>query len=328
MRRRNFIAGFASATATWPLVTRAQQPTMPVIGFLSSASREIDDVRRLPLFRQGLKETGFIEGQNVAIEYRGADDRIDRLPALATDLVRRRVSLIAAVGSPASALAAKSATATIPIVFTNAADPVQIGLVASFNRPGGNITGFTELGADLGAKRLGLLHELVPSAISVAVLVNPTRPGVVAQSAQAQEAARALGLKLHILEAGSERDFDSAFLALVKMRAGALVISADALFNDHRDQIIALASRYSVPTIYEWREAVAAGGLISYGTGRLDAFRQNGILVGRILKGEKPSDLPVLRASKFELVINLTTAKALGLTIPPGVLAIADEVIE
>jgi putative tryptophan/tyrosine transport system substrate-binding protein len=328
MRRRNFIAGFASATATWPLVTRAQQPTMPVIGFLSSASREIDDVRRLPPFRQGLKETGFIERQNVAIEYRGADDRIDRLPALATDLVRRRVSLIAAVGSPASALAAKSATATIPIVFTNAADPVQIGLVASFNRPGGNITGFTELGADLGAKRLGLLHELVPSAISVAVLVNPTRPGVVAQSAQAQEAARALGLKLHILEAGSERDFDSAFLALVKMRAGALVISADALFNDHRDQIIALASRYSVPTIYEWREAVAAGGLISYGTGRLDAFRQNGILVGRILKGEKPSDLPVLRASKFELVINLTTAKALGLTIPPGVLAIADEVIE
>jgi putative tryptophan/tyrosine transport system substrate-binding protein len=301
---------------------------MPVIGFLSSASREIDDVRRLPPFRQGLKETGFIERQNVAIEYRGADDRIDRLPALATDLVRRRVSLIAAVGSPASALAAKSATATIPIVFTNAADPVQIGLVASFNRPGGNITGFTELGADLGAKRLGLLHELVPSAISVAVLVNPTRPGVVAQSAQAQEAARALGLKLHILEAGSERDFDSAFLALVKMRAGALVISADALFNDHRDQIIALASRYSVPTIYEWREAVAAGGLISYGTGRLDAFRQNGILVGRILKGEKPSDLPVLRASKFELVINLTTAKALGLTIPPGVLAIADEVIE
>jgi putative tryptophan/tyrosine transport system substrate-binding protein len=327
MQRRTFIEGIATFVVAWPLPARAQQ-SVPVIGFLSSASREIDDVRRLPPFRQGLKETGYIEGQNVAIEYRGADDRIDRLPALATDLVRRRVSLIAAVGSPASALAAKSATATIPIVFSNAADPVQIGLVASFNRPGGNITGFTELGADLGAKRLGLLHELVPSATSVAVLVNPTRPGVVAQSAQAQEAARALGLQLHILEAGSERDFDSAFLALVKLRAGALVISADALFNDHRDQIIALASRYSVPTIYEWREAVAAGGLISYGTGRLDAFRQNGILVGRILKGEKPSDLPVLRASKFELVINLTTAKTLGLTIPPGVLAIADEVIE
>jgi putative ABC transport system substrate-binding protein len=328
MRRREFIALAGIATLAWPIALRAQQPAMSVIGILSSASREMDDIRRLPPFRQGLKETGYIEGQNVAIEYRGADYRIDRLPALATDLVRRRVSLIAAVGSPASALAAKSATATIPIVFSNAADPVQIGLVASFNRPGGNITGFTELGADLGAKRLGLLRELVPSATSVAVLVNPARPGVASQVAQAQEAARALGLQLHILDAGSERDFDSAFLALVKLRAGALVISADALFNDHRDQIIALASRYSVPTIYEWREAVAAGGLISYGTGRFDALRQNGILVGRILKGEKPSDLPVLRASKFELVINLTTAKALGLTIPPGVLAIADEVIE
>jgi len=327
MRRRDFIKVVTGSAMAWPLAAHAQQ-SVPVIGFLSSASREIDDVRRLPPFRQGLNETGYIESQNVAIEYRGADYRIDRLQALATDLVRRRVSLIAAVGSPASALAAKSATATIPIVFSNAADPVQIGLVASFNRPGGNITGFTELGADLGAKRLGLLHELVPSATSVAVLVNPTRPGVAAQSAQAQEAARALGLQLHILEVGSERDFDSAFLVLVKLRAGALVISADALFNDHRDQIIALASRYSVPTIYEWREAVAAGGLISYGTGRADALRQNGILVGRILKGEKPSDLPVLRASKFELVINLTTAKALGLTIPPGVLAITDEVIE
>ena len=327
MRRRDFIAA-VGGMATWPLTVRAQQPAMPVVGFLSSASRDMDDVRRLPPFRQGLNETGYIEGQNVAIEYRGADYRIDRLPALATDLVRRRVSLIQAVGSPASALAAKSATATIPIVFSNAADPVQIGLVASLNRPGGNITGFTELGADLGAKRLGLLRELVPSATSVAVLVNPNRPGVAAQSAQTQEAARALGLQLHILEAGSERDFNSAFLALVKLRAGALVISADALFNDHHDQIVALASRYSVPTIYEWREAVAAGGLISYGTERLDALRQNGILVGRILKGEKPSDLPVLRASKFELVINMKTAKALGLTIPPGVLAIADEVIE
>jgi putative tryptophan/tyrosine transport system substrate-binding protein len=327
IRRREFIGALGGAAVAWSLAARAQQPPMPVIGFLSSASRDMDDVRRLPPFRQGLNESGYIEGQNVAIEYRGADYRIDRLPALATDLVRRRVSLIAAVGSPASALAAKSATATIPIVFSNAA-PVQIGLVASLNRPGGNITGFTELGADLGGKRLGLLRELVPSATSVAVLVNPTRPGVAAQSAQAQEAARALGLQLHILEAGSERDFDLAFLALVKLRAGALVISADALFSDHRDQIVALASRYSVPTIYEWREAVAAGGLISYGTERPDALRQNGILVGRILKGEKPSDLPVLQASKFELVINLTTAKALGLTIPPGVLAIADEVIE
>jgi putative tryptophan/tyrosine transport system substrate-binding protein len=329
MRRREFIISLVSGAAvTWPLAVRAQQLPMPVIGFLSSASRDIDDVRRLPPFRQGLNETGYIEGQNVVIEYRGADDRIDRLSALATDLVRRRVSLIAAVGSPTSALAAKSATTTIPIVFSNAADPVQIGLVASFNRPGGNITGFTELGADLGAKRLGLLRELVPSATSVAVLVNPARPGVAVQSAQANEAARALGLQLHILEASSERDFDAVFLKLIELRAGALVISADALFNDRSKEIIALAKRYSVPTIYEWRDAVAAGGLISYGTERLDAYRQFGILAGRILKGEKPADLPIMRATKFELVINLKTAKALGRTIPPGVLAIADEAIE
>src|SRR5215472_13386340 len=327
MRRRDFIKVVTGSAMAWPLAAHAQH-SVPVIGFLSSASREIDDVRRLPPFRQGLNETGYIESQNVAIEYRGADYRIDRLPALATDLVRRRVSLIAAVGSPASALAAKSATATIPIVFSNAADPVQIGLVASFNRPGGNITGFTELGADLGAKRLGLLRELVPSATSIAILVNPTRPGVDAQSAQAQEAARTLGLQLHILNASREPDFDAVFLKLLQLRTGALVISADALFNDRRDEIIALAKHYSVPTIYEWREAVAAGGLISYGTRRADAYRQIGILAGRILKGEKPADLPVLQPTKFELVINMKTAGALGLTVPPGVLAIADEVIE
>ena len=326
MRRREFISVVGTAIG-WPLLASAQQP-MPVIGFLSSASRDIDDVRRLPPFLQALNEADFIEGQNVEIEYRGADDQIDRLSRLAGDLVRLRVSLIAAVGSPTSALAAKSATTTIPIVFVNAADPVQIGLVASFNRPGGNITGFTELGADLGAKRLGLLRELVPSATSVAVLVNPTRPGVDAQSAQAQEAARALGLQFHILKASSERDFDEVFLKLNQLRAGALVISADALFYDRSNEIIALARRYSVPTIYEWPEAVAAGGLISYGTGRRDAYRQIGILAGRILKGEKPADLPILQATKFELVINLKTAKALGLTVPPGVIAIADEVIE
>jgi putative ABC transport system substrate-binding protein len=213
-------------------------------------------------------------------------------------------------------------------VFANAADPVQIGLVASINRPGGNVTGFTELGADLGAKRMGLLRELVPSATSIAILVNPTRPGVDAQSTQAQEAARALGLKPHILNASREPDFDAAFLKLVQLQAGGLVISADALFNDRRDEIIALAKHYSVPTIYEWCEAVAAGGLISYGTRRADAYRQIGILAGRILKGEKPADLPILQPIKFELVINMKTAKALGLTVPPGVLAIADEVIE
>ena len=328
MRRREFITLMSGAAAAWPLTVRAQQAAVPVIGFLSSASRHVDDVRRLPGFRQGLHETGYTEGRNVAIEYRGADDQIDRLPALAADLARRQVSLIAAVGSPTSALAAKSATTTIPIVFLNAADPVKIGLVASLNRPGGNVTGVTELGADLGAKRLGLLRELVPSATSIAVLVNPNRPGVDAQVAQAQQAAQAVGLQVHILEASSERDFDTAFLTLVKLRAGALVISADALFNNHDDRIIALARRYSIPTIYEWREAVAAGGLISYGTELSYVYRQNGILAGRILKGEKPSDLPVLQATKFETVINLRTAKALGLTIPPGVLAIADEVIE
>jgi len=328
MRRREFITVLGGGVAAWPVAARAQPATMPVIGFLSSASRNFDDSSRLAPFRQGLSEAGYTEGRNVAIEYRGADYQLDRLPTLAAELTRRQVSLIAAGGTPASALAAKSATATIPIVFTNAADPVQIGLVASLNRPGGNITGFTQLGAELGAKRLGLLRELVPSATSIAILVNPNRPGVDAQSAQAQEAARTLGLQLHILKASSERDFDAAFLTLIQLRASALVISADALFNDRRDQLIALASRYSVPTIYEWRDAVVAGGLISYGTIRLDGYRQIGILAGRILKGEKPANLPVMQPTKFELVINLKTANALGLTIPPGVLAIADDVVE
>ena len=328
IERREFLATLGGAVAAWPIAARAQQPAMPVIGFLSSSSRDVDDVRRLAPFREGMSEVGYTEGRNVVIEYRGADDQLDRLPALAADLARRQVSIIAAAGSPASALAVKSVTRTIPIVFTNAADPVRIGLVASLNRPGGNVTGVTELGAELGAKRLGLLRELVPSATSIAVLVNPTRPGVDAQSAQAQEAARALGLPLHILTASSERDFDAIFLTLVQLRAGALVISADALFNDRSDQIVALARRYSVPTIYEWREAVAAGGLISYDTRRTDAYRQIGILAGRILKGEKPADLPILQPTKFELVINMKTAKALGLTIPQPLMLRADEVIQ
>jgi putative tryptophan/tyrosine transport system substrate-binding protein len=328
MRRREFITLLGGTATAWSLAAQAQQPAIPVIGFLSSASRDVDKVYRLAPFQQGLSETGYTEGRNVVIEYRGAEHQLDRLPALAADLAHRQVSVIAAGGSPVSALAAKAATTTIPIVFTNAADPVGIGLVASLNRPGGNITGVTQLGAELGAKRLGLLRELVPSATSVAVLVNPARPGVDAQVAQAQDAARALGLQVHILKASSERDFDAIFLTLVQLRAGALVISADALFNDQRDQIVALARRHSVPTIYEWRDAVEAGGLISYGARRLDSYRQIGILAGRILKGEKPANIPVLQPTKFELVINMRTAEALGLTIPPGVLAIADEVVE
>jgi putative tryptophan/tyrosine transport system substrate-binding protein len=326
MRRREFITLLGSATA-WPLAARGQQPTMPVIGWLHSATAAAS-ADRTAAFRQGLNEAGYNEGRNVTIEYRWAEYQLDRLPALAADLARRQVSVMVAAGSPASALAAKSVTTTIPIVFNNAADPVQLGLVASLNRPGGNVTGLTTISAELEAKRLGLLRELVPSATSIAVLVNPTRPGVAAQSAQVQAAARALGLTLHILEASSEGDFDALFQTLVQLRAGALAIAADALFTYRRDQIIALARRYSVPVMYEQPEFGADGALICYGASSQDTYRQCGALVGRVLKGAKPTDLPVLQPTKFELVINMKTANALGLTIPPGMLAIADKVIE
>jgi putative tryptophan/tyrosine transport system substrate-binding protein len=326
MQRREFISLLGGAVAAWPLAARAQQ-SMRVIGWLNSGT-PAGYADRTAAFRQGLNEVGYTEGRNVAIEYRWAEIQIDRLPALAADLARRQVSVIAATGSPASALAAKSVTTTIPIVFETGADPVQLGLVASLNRPGGNVTGITNFSAELGAKRLGLLRELVPSATSIAILVNPTRPGIDTQLAQEQEAARALGLQLHILKASSERDFDAAFLTLVQLQAGALAIITDALFNDRRDQIVASARRYSVPTIYEFRESVVVGGLISYGASSPAAYRQAGILAGRILKGERPAELPVQQPTKFELVINMKTAKQLGLTIPPGILAIADEVIE
>ena len=324
MRRREFI-GLLGGGATWPLTARAQQRPMPVIGWLHSATPAGYAQMMTAAFRQGLSEGGYTEGRNVSIEYRWAENQIERLPALAADLARHQVSVIAACGSPTSALAAKSVTTSIPIIFENGGDPVQLGLVASLSRPGGNVTGATNFSAELVTKRLGLLRELVPSATSVAVLVNRTRPGVDAQLAQVQEAARALGLPLHILKAGNQRDFDAVFLTLVELRAGALVIAADALFADRRDQIVDLARRYSVPTIYEVREFVAAGGLMSYGTSLPDVYRHVGILAGRILKGEKPTDLPVTQPTKFELVINLKTAKELGLTIPAGVLAIADE---
>jgi putative ABC transport system substrate-binding protein len=327
MRRREFVTLFGSAAAAWPLAVRAQQLPMPVIG-LSSGSRDSDNGFRLPSFRLGLSEMGYTEGRNVAIEYRRSDDQIERLPALAADLARRQVSLIVAAGRPDAALAAKSVTTSIPIVFDNSADPVQLGLVASLNRPGGNVTGVTTVSAELEAKRLGLLRELVPSATSIAVLVNPTRPGVDAQSTQAQQAARALGLTLHILKASSERDLGAVFVTLVQLRAGALIITADGLFADHIDQMAALARRYSVPATFQFREFPAAGGLMSYGPAFGEAYRQAGNLAGRILKGEMPADLPVMQPTKFELVINMKTAKGLGLTVSSGLLSIADELIE
>jgi len=299
-----------------------------VIGWLSSGSRETDDAARLPAFRQGLEETGYAEGRNVTIEYRRAEDQIERLPQLAAELVNRQVSLIMAAGSPAAALAAKSATTSIPIVFNNASDPVQLGLVASFNRPGGNVTGVTTISAELEAKRLGLLRGLVPSATSIAVLVNPARPGVDAQLAQIQHAARVLSLPLHILKASSERDLTAIFEKLVELRAGALVVTADGLFADHRDQIVALTKRYSVPTMFQFREFAAIGGLMSYGPQFGQLYRQSGILAGRILRGEKPADLPVIQSNKFEPVINMKAAKALGIEVPNLMQLLADEVIE
>jgi putative ABC transport system substrate-binding protein len=327
MRRRDFIQGIAAISAGWPLVVRAQQSGSPVIGFLSSASPDTY-VSQLKAFREGLKENGYVEGQNVAIEYRWAQDQIAQLPGLASELVRRPVSVIAAGGSPASAIAAKSVTTTIPIVFMNAADPVAVGLVASFNRPGGNVTGATLLSAELVAKRMGILRDLLPSVKKIAMLANPTRPGVEAQKAQVQEAAQAIGLALHILDASSERDIDAAFEAVVRQQDGVLVVAPDALFLDRRVQIADLATRYRIPTMYELRNYVEAGGLISYGATALDLYRQGGSLTGQILMGKKPADLPVLQPTKFELVINVKTAKALGIDVPVSMQMLADEVIE
>jgi putative ABC transport system substrate-binding protein len=327
MRRRDFITLLGGAAVAAPVGARAQQAGIPVIGFLNTGS--LDSYRtQVKTFHQALKETGYVEGQNVAIEYRWAENQIDRLSLLADDLVRRKVSVIAAGGSPASALAAKSATTTIPIVFINAADPVGIGLVASFNRPGGNVTGATLLSAELVAKRLGILRDLLPSVKKIAMLTNPTRPGVDTQKAQVREAAQAIGWSLHILEASSERDFDEAFRAVLREQDGALVVAPDALFLDRRATIADLATRYRIPTMYELREYVEAGGLVSYGASAAELYRHGGTLTGQILMGRKPADLPVLQPTKFELTINMKTAKALGLTISPGLLSIADELIE
>jgi putative tryptophan/tyrosine transport system substrate-binding protein len=326
MRRREFISLVGNA-AVWPVVARAQQPGMPVIGFLHSASPD-SYAPQLNAFRQSLKETGYVEGQNVAIEYRWAEDQIARLPTLAADWAHRQVSVIAAGGSPASALAAKSATTTIPIVFMNVADPVGIGLVASFNRPGGNITGATLLSAELVAKRLGILRDLLPSVTKIAMLVNPTRPGVDAQKAQVQEAAQALGLALDIFDASNERDVDVVFQAVVSHQDSALIVAPDAFFVAHRAQIADLATRYRIATMYELRDFVEADGLISYGASSEELYRQGGTLTGQILMGKKPADLPVLQPTKFELVVNMKTARALGLDVPPQLQQLADEVIE
>jgi len=327
MRRRDFITFLGGAAVARSVGARAQQAGMPVIGFLNSASPD-SYVSQVKAFHQALKETGYVEGQNVAIEYRWAENQIARLPTLAAELAHRPVSVIAAGGSPASALAAKSATTTIPIVFMNAADPVAISLVASFHRPGGNVTGITLLSAELVAKRLGILRDLLPSVKKIAMLVNPTRPGVDIQKAQVQEAARALRLSLHILDATSERDFDAVFQAVVRQEDGALVVAPDALFLDRCVQIADLAIRYMIPTMFELREFVEAGGLVSYGASAVDLYRQGGNLTGQILMGKKPADLPVLQPTKFELAINMKTARALGLTISSDLLSIADELIE
>ena len=327
MRRRNFIALLAGALAAWTLAARAQQPAMSVIGFLNPGGPDTS-AYLAAAFRQGLKETGYVEGQNVAIEYRWAEGHYDRLPALATELVQRKVAAIAASGGGITARAAKAATATIPIVFIGVDDPVKIGFVASLNRPDGNVKGVTLATSILNAKRLELLHESVSSAVVIAVLVNPTTAYAETQSREVQAAARAMGRQVHILNASSVREIDMAFAAVAQMHAGAILVTNDPFFNTRREQLVELAARYAVPAIYEWREFTAEGGLMSYGTSITDGYRQMGVYVGKILKGAKPADLPVIQPTKFEFVINLKTAKALGLTIPPSVLLRAGEVIQ
>jgi ABC-type uncharacterized transport system substrate-binding protein len=325
MRRREFILGGIALAC--PIAARGQQSAMPVIGILSSLSSSYV-ASRMPAFRQGLNETGYVEGQNVAIEYRSAEGQYDRLPSLAADLVDHKVAVIFAVGSSDPAKVAKAATATIPIVFLSAADPVNAGIVTSLNRPGGNITGISLLGSALEAKRLGLLNEIVPGAVSIGALVNPKFPDVDTQLGELQEAASAINRQLYIVRASTESEIDAAFAAATDRGAGAILIAQDALFVSRRGQLVALAARYKLPAIFVQREFAEAGGLMSYAPDFADGYRQTGVYVGKILKGAKPADLPVLQSTKFELVINLKTAKTLGLAIPSGVLSIADAVIE
>jgi putative tryptophan/tyrosine transport system substrate-binding protein len=324
VNRRAFITLLGGAAASWPLVARAQQP-LPVIGFLSSAS-PAPYARMVTAFRQGLSEAGYVEGRNAAIEFRWAEGQYDRMPAMAAELVRRQVAVI--IANTPGVQAVMAATTTIPIVFAVAGDPVKDGLVASLNRPGGNVTGVTVLGVEVGPKRLELLHEFVPKATIVALLVNPTSPFAETTSRDLQAASRTLGLQLHVLHASTARDIDDAFATLVQLQAGALVIGSDPFFVSRIEKLAELTVRHAVPTIYQYREFAVAGGLMSYGGSLPDSYRTAGIYTGRILKGEKPADLPVQQSTKVELFINLTTAKTLGLTVPLPLLGRADEVIE
>jgi len=327
IERRKFLATLGGAAAAWPLAARAQQAAVPVVGVLSAEWSNLLS-NRLRAFHDGLRETGYVEGRNLAIEYRWAEGRNDRLPALAAELVGRQVTVIVSTSTPA-VLAAQTATTTIPIVFFVAADPVQLGLVTSLSRPGGNLTGVVTLNVEVAAKRLELLHELVPTATIVALLVNPASTALAETiTRELEAAARTLGLELHVLHASSEGEIDAAFATLVQLQAGALVIGADALFNSRSEQLAALTIRHRVPAIYQFREFVSAGGLMAYGSTVLDTYHPLGVYTGRILKGEKPAELPVQQATKVELVINMKTAKALALTVPLPMIGRVDEVIE
>jgi len=329
MRRRDFITLVGGSAAAWPRAARAQQPSMPVVGLLSPEWPNAVTADHLRAFREGLNDTGYVEGRNVIIEYRWAEGRYDRLPALAAELVRLPVNVIVCFGSTLAAIAAKAASATVPIVFYGGTDPVSMGLVASLSRPGGNVTGVTTLNIELMAKRLELLHELVPAATTIAALVNPTNSVVVeTETKDLQAAARTLGLTLHVLHASSEQEIDTAFMTLVQLRAGALVIGNDAYFNSRSEQLAVLTLRYAMPAIYNFREFVLSGGLASFGATVADTYRPLGVYTGRILRGEKPGDLPVQQATKLQLIINMKTAKALGITVPLPLSGRADELIE
>ena len=326
MKRREFISLVGGAAVVWPLAAWAQQPTMPVIGFLNGTSAQ-GYGHFVVSFRQGLIETGYTEGQNLTIEYRWAEGHYERLPALAADLVRRQVAVLVATSTPANVIA-KKATTEIPIVFTTSSDPVELGLVASLDRPGGNVTGAVTLNVEVVSKRLELLHELIPTATVVAVLVNPTNPNAKAQSGALQAAARTIGLQIETLNATTEGEIDAAFAQLAERRTGALLVDTDAFLFSRRAQLVGLAKRYAISTIFDRREYAEAGGLVSYGGSVEDVYRLAGIYTGRILKGEKPADLPVIQSTKLQLIVNLKTANALGIAVPPSLLARADEVIE